>query len=306
MHDPRSLKRPVSTSYGDVPAWLHGDTPYGELLEAAHAGTLGELLPDEDGELERYAVRALVGLAVPSDYGTRGEDYVSHVPATWLAATRDADTLEESNHAYAVRALEEIDEDREHWFVGRTSHWGVGWIDHPSVVPFVRREDGTWSVTPAWRVVVELGEALESYCVLDEDDHAEREHAELVRYVASEIGDEEDGPWAGYVLERLPSSHVDDVRADMLEELVNERYVELAAERLERYRAWRTLREIGDGQLDIFGGEVRVPAPPSVDELEELTDHELPWRIVATVEGSDEYPAVLEALEELRALALPA
>lgn len=304
MHEPRSMRSPARAYGEELPAWIHGDSPYVEILEHAHGETLEEILPADDIPATLHALRAL---ALPSDYATAGEDYVTHAPLPFVAATRDAGALERSNYACALELLEELEPaDRVDVLPSRTRHWAVGYVDTVSVRPFVRGDDGRWSVTDAWREALEIGEALADYPVLDEEHWSALELEELEEYVASEIGDGVGGAWTSAVLEGiLPrTSSVDDVGGSELEELASLAYADRVEPILERYRAWSRLRLVGDGQLTIYGETVRVPAPPSVEELEELLEDRLPWGIARVVEGSDTYADLLEALEDLERVRL--
>ena len=84
---------------------------------------------------------------------------------------RDSGLVEQSNAAVIEKVMAPY--VRRGWVTEEHhGHWGVGWVDGYAIR--VYRPDGR--VSRAFKVWANLQAAIESYPLLDEDDHSEREH----------------------------------------------------------------------------------------------------------------------------------
>lgn len=90
-------------------------------------------------------------------------------------SNRDSDCLDESNHAFILKALElwrgDVDLDGATVESQSHRHWACGHID--GIV--IRCFDDDGNVTPAIVKLYEIAKRLDGYPVLDEDDLSERE-----------------------------------------------------------------------------------------------------------------------------------
>ena len=93
----------------------------------------------------------------------------------WLVApyghNRDSELLTESNWDAQLSMLREIDPDGNDHFDARFGHWANGWFEIVLVRPG----------SPCETKAQEIGDALESYPVLDEEDWSNREWEEMDR-----------------------------------------------------------------------------------------------------------------------------
>ncbi|WJN63091.1 hypothetical protein [Streptomyces phage phiScoe3] len=88
---------------------------------------------------------------------------------TW--AERGDDILEESNYLSALDIVKGAAEDEDDVIDATCGHWLVGSLRQL----FVRVYDDEGNFTAAWKAIVEIGEGLEGYPIVDESDYSERE-----------------------------------------------------------------------------------------------------------------------------------
>ncbi len=97
----------------------------------------------------------------PSYFGATWEGFYS----SGFGRSRDSDCLERSNFEVAWKALQGVSDNVQ---IVSENHWAVGWVE--------------WIAIPeddykALKAADEMCAAVESYSVLDEDDHSEKEQA---------------------------------------------------------------------------------------------------------------------------------
>lgn len=302
---------PLATIQAATVGPLYHHSPYAGIVDGTEPVLWVEGV---DEHATAVALRTLT--TVPDHYASTGAQFVTHAPLSAFAFARDAGALEQSNRAAALRELEpytlELRDDGEPDVIdGRVRHWAVGWLDVIDVRPWVRTvDDRAWVVTDAWREAVALLDAYRDDPILDPDDYYEREHDELVAAILAETGeDDPSDPFAAAILEdAYASGQVSDAedlhyyyRDGGLEQAITLTYATLAEPLVAAVRAWDRLRRVGDGQLTIDGGIVRVPERPDPDALRALTVDALPGPVGRIVEHGETHAAVLEALDTLEA-----
>lgn len=238
--------------------------------------------------------------ARPSNLGLSSDSvaYRSHAPVVMIH--RDSDTLARSNFEVIRTDLE--DRFPEDVTVETFRDWAYGWTEH--VLVRVERPGQGRELprvpTDAWLEAVAWLDRLEDYPVADEEHWSALEEEELLEYVTGELRDAD-----GYleeVLERLSGAgvfRVEDLGADVLEEILEEIYAAHVDPLLEQGHAYLSLRSVGDGQLTFTGDVVRVPAPPALEDVELYLEDRLPWAIATAVEESDRYASLLELRDVL-------
>lgn len=93
---------------------------------------------------------------------------------------RDSGLLDQSNASVIEQAMEPFTDDDDPYVVMEShNHWAVGHIDGFSVRVF---RDG--EITPAFRKYHELAEAMDCYCILDEEDYSRREYEATIENLA--------------------------------------------------------------------------------------------------------------------------
>ena len=107
------------------------------------------------GEYERQAE----SFALSSELRDACADWLMLLP---VSITRDAQLIDQSNFAAALRMLDEAGAEYQ---IVRFGHWAVGWVEHILVAPS----------EPGLTVAGEIVCALADYPILDEGDANERE-----------------------------------------------------------------------------------------------------------------------------------
>ena len=87
----------------------------------------------------------------------------------FLSRNRDSDCLERSNFRSALKAIGGESEIEGGVQVVREGHWAVGWIEWIAIPP---------GPSVALSKAIEIGESLEQYPVVDEEDFSELENAD--------------------------------------------------------------------------------------------------------------------------------
>ena len=86
-----------------------------------------------------------------------------------VSRTRDSGIRDESNFDATVKALRKVDPEEEAHEVHRFGHWACGWYEIILVRPS----------SPAFTVAEDIEAALESYPILDDEDHSAGVRASL-------------------------------------------------------------------------------------------------------------------------------
>lgn len=130
----------------------------------------------------------------------------------WLVApcsiTRDSGHLDQSNWDQQLAALTEADPDANDHEIHRFGHWGPGWFEIVLVRPRSKAES----------VVRDLGERLDDYPVLDEEDFSRREWEAYLAVWESGEGAKElaremrKAGWSDCVTETVADGDADTVR----------------------------------------------------------------------------------------------
>jgi hypothetical protein len=107
----------------------------------------------------------------PSDAAFWDERLYETHGSTLTWAERGDDILEESNYLSALDIVKGAAEDEDDVIDATCGHWLVGSLRQL----FVRVYDDQGEFTAAWKAIVEIGEGLEAYPIVDESDYSERE-----------------------------------------------------------------------------------------------------------------------------------
>lgn len=104
----------------------------------------------------------------PTPFDHKGA-FLDDEKQNWLlvpvSRTRDSGILSNSNFETAEKMLDDIDPERESFESHSFGHWGPGWFEILIVAPNSR----------AAAIAQEIGDALENYPVLSDDDYSKRE-----------------------------------------------------------------------------------------------------------------------------------
>jgi len=105
----------------------------------------------------------------PTPFDARGA-FLDEDRQGWLivpvSRTRDSGILSNSNFETAEKMLDDIDSERESFETHSFGHWGPGWFEIMIVAPNSR----------AASIAAEIGDALENYPVLNDEDYSRREY----------------------------------------------------------------------------------------------------------------------------------
>ena len=116
-----------------------------------------------------------------------------HDWAMYYTRNRDSTLLEQSNHAYIQKAMEPYEEDGT---AREESHgcWAYGWREGFAIRVL---KDG--KATDAFKVWMNIQDALSDYPLLDEEDHSNREYEATIhniKEIASDVRDDAPDHWA--------------------------------------------------------------------------------------------------------------
>lgn len=125
-----------------------------------------------DIDIDTLAEWAEKALERPSDAAFWDERLYETHGATLSWAERGDDILSESNYLSALELVQGAAEREEDVIDASIGHWLVGSLRQLFVRVY---EDDGVTFTAAWREIVEIGEGLESYPIVDESDYSERE-----------------------------------------------------------------------------------------------------------------------------------
>jgi hypothetical protein len=148
-----------------------------------------------------------------------------HDWSMYYTRNRDSALLEQSNHAYIKKAMEPYEEDGT-VIDERHGCWAYGWREGFAIRVFKQGE-----VTDAFKVWMNMQDAMSNYPLLDEEDHTNREYEatiENIKEIASDVKDDAPDHWAedvyGYLSYNEPNSleSTDDQGGWPKEELVQE------------------------------------------------------------------------------------
>jgi len=89
-----------------------------------------------------------------------------------LNRNRDSDLCDESNWSVATKEFEKIDPNGNDHQIHNFGHWACGWYELILVRPD----------SPCHKLATEFMCSLADSCLLDEDDHSEREHDAVCQY----------------------------------------------------------------------------------------------------------------------------
>lgn len=94
---------------------------------------------------------------------------------------RDSGLLDQSNAEVIAKAMDAFtDGDNPDVVMESHSHWAVGHIDGFSIRVV---KDG--EITPAFRKYHELAEAMDCYCIFDEEDYSRREYEATIENITN-------------------------------------------------------------------------------------------------------------------------
>jgi len=228
--------------------YLHPDCPYHE--DAAYFGTV---------EAIRRAFTLLK--SKPSDFGTAGELYVTHVPT--LSTHNSSDLVDDINYEVFLEELEATDPDGNDYFDGSARHWAVGRLDQIAVRPFQPTEHG-WETTEAWERAHEILDSLEDYPILDDDRYYERINERTYEAIKDAVGEVLAGPVLEWLCEHGYDEYDEDpyFHAEDLQEALDDITEPIRGLVAARERAMK----IGDGQLDLDGNTHRIPPPLTTED----------------------------------------
>jgi hypothetical protein len=123
-------------------------------------------------DIETLAEWAEKALTRPSDAAFWDERLYETHGSTLTWAERGDDILEESNYLSALEIVQGAAESEDDVIDATCGHWLVGSLRQLFVRVY---EDDGVTFTAAWKAIVEIGEGLESYPIVDESDYSERE-----------------------------------------------------------------------------------------------------------------------------------
>lgn len=139
-----------------------------------------------DIDIDTLAEWAEKALERPSDAAFWDERLYETHGATLSWAERGDDILEESNYLSALDLVKGAAEREEDVIDASIGHWLVGSLRQLFVRVY---EDDGVTFTAAWREVVEIGEGLASYPIVDESDFSEREYERWQKNVDEALDD---------------------------------------------------------------------------------------------------------------------
>ena len=134
-----------------------------------------------------------------------------HEWAMYYTKNRDSTLLAQSNHAYIQKAMEPYEDDGT---AKEESHgcWAYGWREGFAIRVFKQGE-----VTDAFKVWMNMQDAMNNYPVLDEEDYSERELEatldNIKNYIAEDVKDDAPEGWECDVYQYLSDHHQDSLES---------------------------------------------------------------------------------------------
>jgi len=131
-----------------------------------------------------------------------------HDWAMYYTRNRDSGLISQSNHAYIKKAMEPYEEDgtaRDE----RHGSWACGWMEG-----FAIRIYKGGKVTNAFKIWMNMQDAMSDYPLLDEEDHSNREYEETldnIKHIASDVRDDAPDTWAEEVYAYLSDNNEDSL-----------------------------------------------------------------------------------------------
>ena len=134
-----------------------------------------------------------------------------HDWSMYYTRNRDSALLEQSNHAYIKKAMEPYEEDGTA-IDERHGCWAYGWREGFAIRVFKQGE-----VTDAFKVWMNMQDAMSNYPLLDEEDHSNRELEatldNIKNYIAEDVKDDAPEGWECDVYHYLSDHHPDSLES---------------------------------------------------------------------------------------------